>query len=101
MTFTPCGPHQTEEISISLTEMDGNEEYVITPRILPRHVGQISLADSRSLAVRILESFSPYKELNDANDEQGIEKVLGRLLTEWYVIGASVSELILWVSSFV
>ena len=81
--------------------MDGNEEYVITPRILPRHVGQISLADSRSLAVRILESFSPYKELNDANDEQDIEKVLGRLLTEWYVIGASVSKLILWVSSLV
>ncbi len=65
-------------------------EDLIMPSILPRHVGEMGIPDSLSTVERMVDVFAPYKELSEATDEGDIEKVLGRLLTEWYVVGASV-----------
>ena len=52
---------------------------------------QVSLAGSFTAAESVLDWFAPYKELSNAEDDAAYEKVLGRLLTEWYVMGGSVS----------
>ncbi|GBE77175.1 hypothetical protein SCP_0100470 [Sparassis crispa] len=61
--------------------------------MLPRYVDQISMQTPLSLAESILDIFTPYRELQEATLECDFEKVLGRLLTEWYVVGASLLAL--------
>ncbi|PCH34472.1 hypothetical protein WOLCODRAFT_135730 [Wolfiporia cocos MD-104 SS10] len=60
---------------------------------LPLHVDQISVHGSLSLAESIVDSFAPYRELQEATLDADYDKVLGRLLTEWYVVGASLLAL--------
>ena len=53
----------------------------------------MSVQASVSFAEGCLDWISPYEELREAaegEDCEKAEKVLGRLLTEWYVVGASV-----------
>ena len=72
------------------------EEVVISPSVLPRYADQMSVVSveaSLSFAEACIDRFAPYHELREAEEENDCdkaEKVLGRLLTEWYVVGASV-----------
>ena len=72
-------------------------EVVISPSVLPRYADQMSVVSveaSLSFAEACIDRFAPYHELREAEEENDCdkaEKVLGRLLTEWYVVGASVS----------
>lgn len=77
--------------SSSVTIVPPPSEDWIAPRVLPRYVDQMSLAGSFTVAETALDYFAPYKELSEASEDSEFEKVLGRLLTEWYVVGASVS----------
>ncbi|KAI0696892.1 hypothetical protein C8T65DRAFT_663130 [Cerioporus squamosus] len=71
------------------------EEIAISPSMLPRYADQISVVSveaSLSFAEACVDRFAPYHELREAEEEgdsEKGEKVLGRLLTEWYVVGAS------------
>ncbi|RPD54492.1 hypothetical protein L226DRAFT_494380 [Lentinus tigrinus ALCF2SS1-7] len=73
----------------------GGEEVVFSPSVLPQYADQISVVSveaSRSFAEACVDRFAPYFELREAEEEGDCEKadkVLGRLLTEWYVVGAS------------
>lgn len=71
------------------------------PSLLPTHSGQVTepptdgLPPSILLAEAFVDRFAPCHELREAEkscDLEKAEKVLGRLLTEWYVVGASVSR---------
>lgn len=64
-----------------------------TPTPLPRYAERAVEDGSLSLAEAIVDSFAPYRELRHAELEADFDKVLGRLLTEWYVVGASVRTL--------
>ncbi|KAI0674017.1 hypothetical protein C8Q78DRAFT_666780 [Trametes maxima] len=75
------------------------EEAEISPCVLPSNHGQVSVVSMRgslSFAEAMVDSYAPYHELREADDENDVEKaekVLGRLLTEWYVVGASLLAL--------
>lgn len=59
--------------------------------VLPQYaVDTLSVQYSLSSFEWCLDRMSPYSEMNEASSEEDYEKVLGRLLTEWYVVGASV-----------
>ncbi|CAL1693780.1 unnamed protein product [Somion occarium] len=74
----------------SHSEEQWKEEMVeILPRVLPQYADQMSLSGSLSLAESVVDRFAPYKELCEATADSDFEKVLGKLLTEWYVVGAS------------
>lgn len=62
-------------------------EDTMAPRILPQYRGQDSACDDGSVMGSFLDSFSPYHEMSHPQCDFG--KVLGRLLTEWYAVGAS------------
>ncbi len=80
------------------TLLGAGEEAICSPCILPMHGGDqesvYSMERSLSFAESVVDSFGPYRDLCEADAESDVEKaekVLGRLLTEWYVVGASVS----------
>ena len=92
-------PIYEDEPGFKFREGSVEEEVAaVSPRILPLHAGQGNAVDvqaaSMSFMERCLYWMSPYEELKEAEaagDTDKAEKVLGRLLTEWYVVGASVS----------
>ena len=59
--------------------------------VLPQYTEQEVIVRQLSFIERLLDRFAPYEELCYAEHDSQFEKVLGRLLTEWYVVGASVS----------
>ncbi|KAI0640328.1 hypothetical protein C8Q77DRAFT_1086012 [Trametes polyzona] len=71
------------------------EEAVVSPCILPVHSlqeGAITVSPSLSVAESMLDTFAPYHDLREADEENDVEKaerILERLRTEWYVVGAS------------
>ncbi|KAI0658266.1 hypothetical protein C8Q70DRAFT_994149 [Cubamyces menziesii] len=86
----PCG----------LPTFDGQSDVaVISPCVIPMHSGGNGGASSREslpLPGSVVNVFAPYQELCEADQDNDIdkaEKVLNRLLTEWYVVGASLLAL--------
>ncbi|CDO68495.1 hypothetical protein BN946_scf184499.g20 [Trametes cinnabarina] len=81
----------------------GFEGAVVSPSMIPLiplhegdNVSMTSMRRSLSFAESVVDVFAPYHELREAdqdNDLDKAEKVLGRLLTEWYVVGASLLAL--------
>lgn len=61
------------------------------PSLLPQYADAAD-ADGFQLspAERLIDVFAPLGELKEATGDHEYEKILGRLLTEWYVVGASV-----------
>ena len=60
------------------------------PNILPQYAGEPSKPEDEyrlSLVESFVDLFSPYQEMSHPECE--FNKVLARLLTEWYAIGAS------------
>ena len=94
-----------DEPGFKFRDGDGEDLYfgegvMFSPSVLPVHRegggvgGVVSLRAPVSFAESCLYWISPYEELREAaegEDCEEAEKVLGRLLTEWYVVGASVS----------
>ena len=73
------------------------EAAVFSPRMLPMYTDEASIMSvqgSLSFAGSCADALGPYHELCEAErdgDAGKAEEVLKRLLTEWYVVGASVS----------
>ncbi|EJF67498.1 hypothetical protein DICSQDRAFT_165322 [Dichomitus squalens LYAD-421 SS1] len=92
-------PIYEDESGLKFREEGEGEVAAIFPRILPQHAGQgsvVSAQTSLSFMERCLYWISPYEELKEADAEgdcEKAEKVLGRMLTEWYVVGASLLAL--------
>jgi len=74
----------------SVTVVLPEQDDWIAARVLPQYMDQVSLAGSMSVVGTVLDTFAPYGEMNEASENEQFEKILGRLLTEWYVVGASV-----------
>lgn len=79
-----------EEDAICVEQSEGVWS-LSAPMSLPRYVDQISVQNTLSLAETIADMLGPYRDLQEATLDSDYEKILGRLLTEWYVVGASVS----------
>ena len=62
----------------------------IAPSFLPRYTEQISVDNSLSFIDAIVDSFSPYRELREACSDSEFERILEKLNSEWYFLGASV-----------
>ncbi|KAI0776335.1 hypothetical protein BD413DRAFT_265646 [Trametes elegans] len=75
------------------------EEVLISPCVLPMNgeqMGEGGMQRPHSFPEAVVDVFAPYRDLCEAdvdNDIEKAEKVLGRLLTEWYVVGASLLAL--------
>jgi hypothetical protein len=68
--------------------------------LLPRHVDQISVESTMSVAESTVSRFSIYRELRDASLDEDFEKILKTMMTEWTFVGACVSEVIWVLCSF-
>lgn len=81
-----------EDSQITIVRYDTSEDSWFSPRILPQYVDQMSIMSvQRSLSFfeSVLDRFSPYRELTEATEDLEFERILARLLTEWYVVGGS------------
>ncbi|KAH9912136.1 uncharacterized protein BXZ73DRAFT_93239 [Epithele typhae] len=82
-------------LSASVKDVDD----ACSPRILPTQFDQasmISMQNSLTFAEACVDRLGPYHDLREAEVEDDVakaEKVLGRLMTEWYVVGASLLAL--------
>lgn len=81
----------------------GNINYAdITPSascsVLPQYNEQEVVVRQLSFVERFVNRFAPYQELCQAEQDSQFEPILGRLLTEWYVMGGSVGSLQLFCS---
>ncbi|KAL4248404.1 hypothetical protein ABKN59_006838 [Abortiporus biennis] len=95
LVFKPATHNET----ITIATYDSEENHWIAPSMLPRYTAQqasrgagetdIYQRESLSTLESFVDTIGPYKELMDATTDSDFEKVLGRLLTEWYVVGAS------------
>ncbi|KAI0931091.1 hypothetical protein AcW2_000050 [Taiwanofungus camphoratus] len=81
-----------EEDAICVEQSEGVWS-LFAPMSLPRYVDQISVQNTLSLAETIADMLGPYRDLQEATLDSDYEKILGRLLTEWYVVGASLLAL--------
>ncbi|KAH9854503.1 hypothetical protein C2E23DRAFT_884079 [Lenzites betulinus] len=96
------GTYDEKDWELNAWRFTGNEdceEAVVSPSVLPMHSEQASvycMPPTLSLAESFVDTFGPYHELREADEEDDVEKaekILGRLLTEWYVVGASLLAL--------
>lgn len=62
----------------------------IAPSFLPRYTEQISVDNSLSFIDALVDSFSSYRELREACSDSEYERILEKLKSEWYFVGASV-----------
>ncbi|KAG2148700.1 uncharacterized protein EDB93DRAFT_1144346 [Suillus bovinus] len=62
------------------------------PSLLPSYTEQISVDDSLSLIDALVDSFSVYSELREACSDSEYERILEKLRSEWYYVGASVLD---------
>ncbi|KIP03921.1 hypothetical protein PHLGIDRAFT_110314 [Phlebiopsis gigantea 11061_1 CR5-6] len=98
----PTPPYQQDYLSYSYdadadTTFDSSVFPIIEgmddqcmPNILPQYAGEPSKAEEESqlsLVESFVDLFAPYREMSHPECE--FNKVLARLLTEWYAIGAS------------
>ncbi|KAI8980628.1 hypothetical protein BD414DRAFT_420338, partial [Trametes punicea] len=97
-TFSEADIHHPKESLYDDVAHDTGEE-TCSPCVIPLHndgASVVSMQNTLSFAESIVDRFTPYHELCEAdldNDVEKAEKVLGRLLTEWYVVGASLLAL--------
>jgi hypothetical protein len=66
----------------------------LAPSLLPIHTEQISVDNSLSFIDALVDSFSSYSELREARSDSEYERILQKLTSEWYFVGASVRDAI-------
>ncbi|KAG1844315.1 hypothetical protein DFJ58DRAFT_802764, partial [Suillus subalutaceus] len=62
----------------------------LAPSLLPSYTEQISVDNSLTFIDTLVDSFSPYSELREACSDSQYERILEKLTSEWYFVGASV-----------
>jgi hypothetical protein len=73
------------------TFIDHDDDLIsIAPSLLPRYTEQISVDNSLSFIDALVDSFSSYRELREANSDSEYEHILEKIKSEWYFVGASV-----------
>jgi hypothetical protein len=73
------------------TSIDHDDDLIsIAPSLLPRYTEQISVDNSLSFIDALVDSFSSYRELREANSDSEYEHILEKIKSEWYFVGASV-----------
>ncbi|KAI0077437.1 hypothetical protein K474DRAFT_1707316 [Panus rudis PR-1116 ss-1] len=77
------------QLTLVASPRQKEEEGYFAPRILPMSTGQGCADDRLSFGEAFLDRFAPYRELKYADSPADYERILGKLLTEWYVVGAS------------
>ncbi|THH18867.1 hypothetical protein EUX98_g8884 [Antrodiella citrinella] len=84
-------------VTVNAGHTDASYESLLgSPNVKSPFVLRINTLDEEmSVVERVLDWVGPYKEMRDAEEEEAVEKIMGRLLTEWYVVGGSVSAFIL------
>ncbi|KAG1751903.1 hypothetical protein EDB19DRAFT_1674466 [Suillus lakei] len=71
----------------------------LAPSLLPRYTEQISVDNSLSFIDALVNSFSSYSELREACSDSGYGRVLEKLMSEWYFVGASLDAAVFGFSS--
>jgi hypothetical protein len=66
----------------------------LAPSLLPVYTEQISVDNSLSFIDALVDSFSSYSELRGARSDSEYERILEKLTSEWYFVGASVRDAI-------
>jgi hypothetical protein len=66
----------------------------LAPSLLPVYTEQISVDNSLSFIDALVDSFSSYSELRGARSDFEYERILEKLTSEWYFVGASVRDAI-------
>lgn len=64
----------------------------LAPSLLPSYTEQISVDNSLSFIDSLVDSFSSYAELREARSDSEYERILEKLTSEWYYVGASVRD---------
>jgi hypothetical protein len=69
---------------------------VIFPSLLPlRYVtDNVSVASGTSFASGAFDTLTYHRELREANLDSDFDRIIGRLISEWYYTGASVSRVV-------
>ncbi|KAG2338896.1 hypothetical protein BDR05DRAFT_992331 [Suillus weaverae] len=65
----------------------------LAPSLLPRYTEQLSVDNSLSFIEALVDSFSSYSSLREACNDSEYERILGKLTSEWYFVGASLVAL--------
>ncbi|KAG2101341.1 uncharacterized protein F5147DRAFT_709205 [Suillus discolor] len=65
----------------------------LAPSLLPSYTEQISVDNSLSFIDALVDSFSSYAELREACSDSEYERILEKLTSEWYFVGASLVAL--------
>ncbi|KAG2747055.1 hypothetical protein P692DRAFT_20570693 [Suillus brevipes Sb2] len=65
----------------------------LAPSLLPVYTEQISVDNSLSFIDALVDSFSSYSELRGARSDSEYERILEKLTSEWYFVGASLVAL--------
>ncbi|KAG2073999.1 hypothetical protein BDR04DRAFT_1093640 [Suillus decipiens] len=65
----------------------------LAPSLLPSYTEQISVDNSLSFIDGLVDSFSSYSELREARSDSEYERILEKLTSEWYFVGASLVAL--------
>ncbi|KIK41245.1 hypothetical protein CY34DRAFT_68801, partial [Suillus luteus UH-Slu-Lm8-n1] len=65
----------------------------LAPSLLPIYTEQISVDNSLSFIDALVDSFSSYSELRGAHSDPEYERILEKLTSEWYFVGASLVAL--------
>lgn len=65
----------------------------LAPSLLPSYTEQISVDNSLSFIDSLVDSFSSYAELREACSDSEYERILEKLTSEWYFVGASLVAL--------
>jgi hypothetical protein len=90
--FRPCAIEAASDAPISYA----SPAAWIAASLLPRYVDQVSVASSKTAVESMLDAFTPYEELRQAEEadaEEDFARVLDRLRVEWYGVGASLIAL--------
>lgn len=95
---SPITPHlDTLEIRAHTTSHVPSTISVIFPSLLPftyvaDNVSNVSISSGTSLASSAFDTLTYHRELREAQMDSDFDLILGRLLSEWYYTGASVSR---------
>jgi len=88
----PITPH-TDTLEIRAYTHVPSTVSVVFPSLLPLTyvADNVSITSGASLASSTFDTLTYHRELREAQMDSDIDQILGRLLSEWYYTGASVS----------
>lgn len=87
-------PHHRDTIEIRSHTHAPSTISIILPSLLPRAYvsDNVSVASGVSLASTAFDTFTYHRDLREAQVDSDFDRILARLIGEWYYTGASVSS---------